>query len=162
MTEIPSVTPNETLEQRNKRIVLEAFDALFNKRDYVKAKTYWSPDYIQHASHLAPGRDGLFDVVRSAPDTMGHEAGLIMAEGDFVMVHSRFGNDGRPDDLGSYPRWVAVDILRLENGVLVEHWDVIQPEATSKTSLSGFPMFGDAFPDGPHMRPPSSEMRQDS
>ena len=53
-----------SLEQ-NKRIVLEAFETLFNKRDYQAAKKFWSPDYLQHSAHIPPGRDGLFNLVRS-------------------------------------------------------------------------------------------------
>ena len=56
-----------TTEQSNKALVLEAFDTLFNKRDYKAAKRYWSSNYIQHSAHIAPGRDGLFNLVRSTP-----------------------------------------------------------------------------------------------
>ena len=48
-------------EDANKALVIEAFDALFNKRDYAAAERFWSPNYIQHSAHIAPGRDGLFD-----------------------------------------------------------------------------------------------------
>jgi len=59
--------------------VLEAFDTLFNKRDYNAAERYWSSNYIQH---IAPGRDGLFNLVRSTPLTLKYEPGLIVAEND--------------------------------------------------------------------------------
>ena len=62
-----------------------------------------------------------------------------MAEGDFVIVHGRFSNFGLPVN------WIAVDIVRIEDGILVEHWDVIQDEATKAESKSGRPMFGDHF-----------------
>lgn len=55
--------------ERNKAIVLEAFDTLFNKRDYAAAERFWSPKYIQHGAHIPPGREGLFGLVRSTPDT---------------------------------------------------------------------------------------------
>jgi len=77
---------NTTTEQ-NKRLVLEGFDTLFNRRDYEAAKRYWSPNYIQHSAHIEPGRDGLFNLVRSAPPTLKYEPGLIVAEGDYVIVH---------------------------------------------------------------------------
>ena len=48
-----------TTEARNKAFVLEAFDTLFNKRDYAAAERFWSPAYIQHSAHIAPGREGL-------------------------------------------------------------------------------------------------------
>lgn len=47
-----------TLQEKNKAIVLNAFDALFNKRDYAAAEKFWSPHYIQHSAHIGPGRDG--------------------------------------------------------------------------------------------------------
>ena len=42
--------------------------------------------------------------------------------------------------------WIAADILRIKDGLLAEHWDVIQDEATQEQSKSGRPMFGDSFP----------------
>ena len=66
---------------------------------------------------------------------------MIVAEGDFVIVHGRFSDFGQPAN------WIAADILRIENHALVEHWDVIQDEATSESSKSGLPMFGDKFPE---------------
>jgi predicted SnoaL-like aldol condensation-catalyzing enzyme len=59
----------QTIESKNKSLVLEAFDTLFNKRDYVAAERYWSPNYIQHSAHIAPGRDGLFNLIKSIPVT---------------------------------------------------------------------------------------------
>ena len=129
-----------TRESRNKTLVLQAFAALFNRRDYAEAERYWSPRYVQHSAHIAPGRDGLFDLVKSLPTTLRYEPGLIVADGDFVIVHGRFSGFGQPAN------WIAADILRIENGVLVEHWDVIQDEATREQSKSGLPMFGENFP----------------
>ena len=130
---------SESNQHRNKTLVLEAFDTLFNRRDYAAAERYWSPAYIQHSAHIAPGREGLFDLIKSAPDTLKYEAGVIVADGDFVIVHGRFSGNGRPRS------WIAADILRIENGVLAEHWDVLQDEASREESKSGLPMFGDEF-----------------
>ncbi len=58
---------DKTIEEANKRLVIEAFNTLFNKRDYKAAERFWSPTYIQHSAHILPGREGLFDLVRSAP-----------------------------------------------------------------------------------------------
>ena len=129
----------ESKETRNKALVLKAFDTLFNKRDYAGAERYWSPDYIQHSAHIAPGREGLFNLIKSLPPRLKYEPGTIVAEGDFVIVHGRFSGFGQPVN------WIAVDILRIENGILVEHWDVIQDEATRESSKSGLPMFGEKF-----------------
>src|SRR5580692_8234170 len=80
----------KTTQQKNKEIVVEAFDTLFNKRDYAKAETFWSPKYIQHSAHIEPGREGLFSLVKSAPTNLKYEPGLVVAEGDFVILHGRF------------------------------------------------------------------------
>ncbi len=130
---------NQTIEERNKALVLDAFDTLFNKRDYAAAEKYWSPDYIQHSAHIEPGRDGLFNLIRNTPDTLRYEHQLIVAEGDYVIIHGRFSGNGRA------VAWIAADILRIENGRLAEHWDVLQDEATKAQSKSGLPMFGEEF-----------------
>jgi predicted SnoaL-like aldol condensation-catalyzing enzyme len=132
---------SKTTSQQNKALVLEAFDALFNKRDYDAAERFWSDRYIQHSAHIAPGRDGLLSLVRTLPATLKYENQLIVAEGDYVIAHGRFSGSGRP------AAWIAADIVRIENGKLAEHWDVLQDEATKAQSVSGLPMFGDRFPD---------------
>ena len=128
------------LEEKNKALVLRAFDTLFNKHDYATAERFWSPKYIQHSAHIAPGREGLLDLIKSTPPTLKYEAGIIMAEGNFVIVHGRFSDFGLPVN------WIATDIVRIEDGILVEHWDVIQDEAMEEQSKSGAPMFGKTFP----------------
>ena len=132
---------NRAVESKNKALVLEAFDTLFNKRDYAAAEKFWSPRYIQHSAHIEPGRDGLFKVIKSMPPTLKYEPGKIVAEKDFVIVHGRFSGFGAPVN------WIAADIVRLQDGILVEHWDVIQDEATQEQSKSGLPLFGDKFPE---------------
>jgi predicted SnoaL-like aldol condensation-catalyzing enzyme len=128
-------------EEKNKTLVLTAFDTLFNRRDYAAAERFWSPQYIQHSAHIAPGREGLFDLIRSLPPTLKYEAGTIVSDGAFVIVHGRFSGFGAPVN------WIAADILRIEDGLLAEHWDVIEDEATEKQSKSGAPMFGKTFPE---------------
>jgi len=127
-------------QEKNKALVLEAFETLFNRRDYAVAERFWSPNYIQHSAHIAPGREGLFNLVKSLPKSLKYEPGVIVAEGDFVIVHGRFSGFGQPAN------WIAADILRIKDGILVEHWDVIQDEASREQSRSGLPMFGDNFP----------------
>jgi predicted SnoaL-like aldol condensation-catalyzing enzyme len=130
---------DESLKDKSKALVLEAFEALFNRRDYGAAKRFWSPDYIQHSAHIEPGRDGLFNLVKRLPPTLRYEPGTIVADGEFVIVHGRFSGFQAVS-------WIAADILRIKNGVLAEHWDVIQDEATKGESKSGLPMFGTEFP----------------
>src|ERR1700723_2883213 len=131
---------SRTKQENNKKLVMEAFDTLFNKRDYAAAERYWSPHYVQHSAHIAPGREGLFNLVKSLPSTLRYEPGVIVADGDVVILHGRFSGFGAPAN------WIAADILRIEGGILVEHWDVIQDEATREQSKSGLPMFGESFP----------------
>jgi predicted SnoaL-like aldol condensation-catalyzing enzyme len=130
---------SNAIEEKNKALVLNAFDTLFNKRDYLAAESYWSPKYIQHSAHIPPGREGLFNLIKNMLPTLKHEPGTIVADGDFVILHGRFSGFQSVN-------WIAVDILRIEDGILVEHWDVIQDEATQEQSKSGLPMFGDKFP----------------
>ena len=127
-------------EEQTKSFVLHAFDTLFNKRDYAAAEQFWSPTYIQHSAHIQPGREGLFELVKASPSDMRYENALIVANGDYVMLHGRFTNIGQPAN------WIAADIVRIENGLLAEHWDVIQDEVTREDSQSGLPMFKDEFP----------------
>jgi predicted SnoaL-like aldol condensation-catalyzing enzyme len=131
------------VSEKNKRLVLDALDTLFNKRDYAAAEKFWSPHYIQHSAHIPPGREGLFNLVKSLPPTVKYEHGTILAEGNFVIVHGRYSG-GLPTN------WVVADIVRIEDGLLAEHWDVIQDEATRKTSKSGLPMFGPSFAEPDH------------
>ena len=124
----------QTIEETNKRLVLEAFDTLFNngttrKRDAFGRRTISSTART-------------FDLIRSSPATLRYKPGTIVAEGNYVIVHGRFTNTGRPKN------WIAADIVRVADGLLAEHWDVLQDEATEAESQSGLPMFGTKFPDG--------------
>src|SRR6266478_69733 len=128
----------KTTSERNKRLVLDAFDTFFNKRDYAAAEEFLSPDYIHHTAHIPPGREGLFNLVKSLPPTLKYEPGTVVADGEFVIIHGRFS--------GFQPtNWIAADILRIKNGIFLEHWDVIQDEAAKEESKSGLPMFGEKF-----------------
>jgi predicted SnoaL-like aldol condensation-catalyzing enzyme len=71
---------------------------------------------------------------------MKYENSLIMAEDDMLMLHGRFSGLGLPAN------WIVVDIVRIENGLLAEHWDVIEDEVAREKSASGLPMFGATFP----------------
>jgi predicted SnoaL-like aldol condensation-catalyzing enzyme len=107
---------DDSKAENNKAIVLEAFETLFNKRDYAAAERFWSPNYIQHSAQIEPGRDGLFNLIKSTTPTLKYEPGIIVAEGDFVIIHGRFSGIGLAV--------IATDIIRMKDGVLVEHWDV--------------------------------------
>jgi predicted SnoaL-like aldol condensation-catalyzing enzyme len=129
----------QSKESKNKALVLEAFDTLFNKRDYAAAEHFWSSNYVQHSAHIQPGRDGLFNFIKDAPASLMYEPGVIVADGDFVIVHGRFSGTGR------LRNWIAADVVRIADGVLAEHWDVLQDEVTRAESKSGLPMFDTQF-----------------
>ena len=112
-----------------KALVLEAFDALFNKRDYPAAECFWSPNYIRHSAHIEPGRKGLFELVKASPPEMRYENALVAANGDYVILRGRFTNIGQP------ATWIAADIVRIEDGLLAEHWHVIQDEAPRENQI---------------------------
>ena len=95
-----------------------------------------APIYI-----VPTGRDDLFKLIRGMPASLHYEPGLILANGDHVIVHGRFSNIGLPKN------WIAADIVRIAGGVLVEHWDVLQDEATRAESQSGLAMFGEKLPE---------------
>jgi predicted SnoaL-like aldol condensation-catalyzing enzyme len=130
----------QAIEEKNRAFVLEAFETLFNKRNYAAAERFWSPNYIQHSAHIPPGREGLFNLVKGLPEGFHYENGLAVANGEYVLLHGRFSGIGQPAN------WVVVDIVRLEDGQLAEHWDVVQDEVTQAESKSGLPMFGSRFP----------------
>jgi predicted SnoaL-like aldol condensation-catalyzing enzyme len=132
---------SQSRELKNKALVLEAFDTLFNKRDYAAAERFWSSNYIQHSAHIEPGREGLFNLIKASPAALKYEPGLIVADGDFVIVHGRFSGTGLPRN------WIAADNVRIADGVLAEHWDVLQDETSRAESKSGLPMFGESFTD---------------
>lgn len=130
---------SKNLQEKNKAIVIEAFETLFNRRDPEAAEKFWAQDYIQHASHLGQGREGLFEEARNLPPEFRWDYDMIVAEGDLVWVHGRYSGRGNPTN------WIAVDILRVTDGVFVEHWDVLQDEVSQAGSKSGLPMFGQSF-----------------
>ena len=130
---------SETLQETNKALLVKGFDALFNKRDFAEAGKLWSPNYIQHSGHIPPGRDGLFGLVKAFPADTKWDHGMIMAEGEFVMVHSRYSN-------GDGSALIVVDIMRMKDGIFMEHWDVTEGAVTEAESRSKRPMFGDSWP----------------
>jgi len=130
---------SQTVQERNKALLIRGFDVLFNKRDFTEAEKFWSPNYIQHSGHIPPGRVGLFGLVKAFPADTKWDHGIIMAEGDFVMVHSRYSN-------GDGSALIVVDIMRMKDGIFIEHWDVTEGAVTEAESRSERPMFGDSWP----------------
>jgi predicted SnoaL-like aldol condensation-catalyzing enzyme len=120
--------------ERNKALVLEAMTALFQRHDARAVERLYAPDYIQHNPNIPQGGEALARLVAQLSPAVFYEPGLIVAEGDFVAIHGRIR--------GWAPKTqIAVDIFRIEDGLLAEHWDVLQDEAPTEAFKSGFAMF---------------------
>src|ERR1700728_1494950 len=131
---------SRTRQEKNKALVLEAFDTLFNKLDYVAAERYWSPDHIQHSAHIARPVVGVGSISsRAFPQRSSYEPETIVAGGDFLIV------PGRLSDFGLPVNWIAADILCIKGSIVVEHGDVIQDEASREQSKSGLPTVRQSF-----------------
>ncbi len=128
-----SARANST-EDANKVLVKRAMNDLFVKRDTTAVGRYWGDPYLQHNPTIADGAADLPGIIKSLPATFKYEPGLVLAEGDMVMIHGRYTGWG-PKPM------VAVDIFRVKNGKLVEHWDVMQEEVPAGKTKSGRPMF---------------------
>jgi predicted SnoaL-like aldol condensation-catalyzing enzyme len=110
---------------RNKRLAKECLDLIFNKHNPEQAvDLYISPNYRQHNPDAPDGPQGILSYAGSyikANPTMRLEFKRIIAEGDYVVVHSHLIPNHT--DIGR----AVVDIFRVKDGKLAEHWDVIQP-----------------------------------
>ena len=114
----------------NKALVVTALNELFGKRDLSAVDRYWSEDYIQHDPQAPNGTGGLISLVEGFGESFRFHMGMVIADGDVVMVHARYEGD---------PTLIAAEIYRIEDGKIAEHWDVLQPEVTD--TASGNPMF---------------------
>jgi predicted SnoaL-like aldol condensation-catalyzing enzyme len=115
----------------NKDLVKKALTELFINGDETALERYWAEDYIQHNPQVPNGRDALKGLISMG---LKYEASLLMEDGDFVMAHGRITGFG-PKPL------IVVDIFRIEDGKLTEHWDVLQEEVRAENTMSKNPMF---------------------
>ena len=120
--------------QHNKALAREAMIALFQRRDASAVERFYAPNYVQHNPNIPQGRDALRDLVANLTDAVYYEPGIIVAEGDFVALH------GRIRGWADVPQ-VVIDLFRVENGKLAEHWDVLQNEVPLTAALGGMSMF---------------------
>ena len=117
----------------NKELVEKAMTELFINGDVTALDRYWSENYIQHNPQIPNGRDALKQLFSGGGD-FKYEMGLIVADGSFVMIHARITG------LGPKPL-IVVDILRVKEEKLIEHWDVLQEEVPAENTVSKNPMF---------------------
>jgi predicted SnoaL-like aldol condensation-catalyzing enzyme len=121
---------------RNKAIAIEAITGVFVRRDSEAPKKLFIADYKQHNPTIPNGSAAIPDLIRALPSNFKYEMGTVVAEGDFVMIHGRY--------TGWAPKpMIAVDIFRIEDGKLVEHWDVMQEEVPPESTINGNAMFSE-------------------
>jgi predicted SnoaL-like aldol condensation-catalyzing enzyme len=118
----------------NKALAIEAITGVFIKKDTTIPGKLFVTDYKQHNPTIPNGNVSIPDVVRALPDDFKYEMGMVIAEGEYVMIHGRY-TGWAPKPL------VAVDIFRVVDGKLVEHWDVMQEEVPVEKTVNGNPMF---------------------
>jgi predicted SnoaL-like aldol condensation-catalyzing enzyme len=121
--------------EENKRTIVAFYDAVLNQKDFDKASQYLGPRYTQHNPTAADGPEGLKGFVNNFlkakfPNNKS-EIKRIFADGDYVIVHVHAVRE--PGTRGN----AIVDIFRLENGKVVEHWDVVQPIPENAANSNG-------------------------
>ena len=123
-----------SVQEANKTLVSNAMNDLFVRRDASAIQRYFGTPYLQHNPMIPDGADDLPKVIAALPANFKYEPGIIVADGDIVMIHGLYTGWG-PKPL------VTVDIFRVKDGKLVEHWDVMQEEVPASQTKSGRPMF---------------------
>ena len=118
----------------NKELVKTAMTALFVNRDLAAVDKYWGTEYIQHNPHIASGHEALNKIIAGLGPDFSYEPGLVLEDGEFVMIHGRYVGWGEKPML-------AMDVFKVDNGKLVEHWDVMQDEVPAENTASGNAMF---------------------
>lgn len=114
------------LEQANLDLVLAMFAQVLNPMDSSAVDRFISPDYVQHSQLAEPGREALkrfLDMIRAQTPDAAHDVKRAFVDGDHVIVHYHVRR--WPGDKG----WAVIDIFRVENGLIAEHWDVLQEVA---------------------------------
>ena len=122
------------MSNSNKALVIEVLQTVFVERDTSIVSTHFSNNYIQHNPLIPNVSESIPPMVAALPAEFRYEMGIVVAEGDLVMVHGRYTGWG-PNPM------IAVDIFRVADGKLAEHWDVMQEEVPASATASGNPMF---------------------
>ena len=120
--------------EANKALVIAAITGVFVNRDPTVLDRLFSPDYRQHNPQIPDGPGAIKGLMANLAKDFKYEPGLVAAEGDLVMVHGRY-TGWAPKPL------VAVDIFRVSDGKVVEHWDVMQEEVPAAQTANGNGMF---------------------
>ncbi|QJI32678.1 SnoaL-like domain-containing protein [Pseudomonas sp. ADAK18] len=130
----PQQVHSKVSTEANKKIALRALTGAFVDRDPSVVDQYFDPNYIQHNPSIPNGPAAIKEVISKLPKDFSYQPGMAVSEGDFVMVHGRI--------VGWGPKpMIVVDIFRLKDGKVAEHWDVLQEEVSATASANGNPMF---------------------
>lgn len=129
-----SDAPSDARPNRNKALVIEAMTSLFQRNDASVIDRLYVEDYVQHNPHIPQGRAALKSLVEGLSTDVFYEPGLIVAEGDLVAIHGRIRGWAEKSQ-------VVIDLFRIENGRLAEHWDVLQDEVPVTAGVNGAAMF---------------------
>jgi predicted SnoaL-like aldol condensation-catalyzing enzyme len=121
------------MSRSNKEVVLDVLKRAFIDRDPTVVEQYFAANYKQHNPLIPDGPSAIAQLIPTLT-ALTYEPGMAVADGDLVMVHGRYTGWG-PKPM------VAVDIFRVENGKVVEHWDVLQEEVPAGATRSGNAMF---------------------
>jgi predicted SnoaL-like aldol condensation-catalyzing enzyme len=116
--------------EANKALVLAGISGVFIERDPTVLDRLFSDDYQQHNPQIPNGRAAIKVLLSNLSRDFKYEPGLVMAEGDYVSIHGRYTGWG-PKPM------IAVDIFRVANGKIAEHWDVMQEEVPASQSANG-------------------------
>jgi predicted SnoaL-like aldol condensation-catalyzing enzyme len=119
----------------SKALVLAGIKGVFIDRDPTVLDRLFSDNYQQHNPRIPNGTAAIKALLGNLPADFRYEPGLVVAEGDYVTIHGRYFH-GRYFGWGPKPM-VAVDVFRVANGKIAEHWDVMQEEVPAAQSANG-------------------------
>lgn len=109
--------------ERNRRLVMDVYEHVLKPLDASRVDEFFRPDYIQHNPMARTGADGLKEFLawaRSVAPSAEHHVKRLFVDGEFVIAHVHVII--QPGELGS----AVVDIFRIDDGLVAEHWDVAQ------------------------------------
>ena len=121
-------------EEANLRLVANMYEDVLKPLDSARVDDYFPPGYIQHNPMAATGSAGLkafLDWARSTNPDAEHHVKRLFADGDVVIAHVHLTIN--PEERGN----AVVDIFRIENGLIAEHWDVAQPVPAESANQNG-------------------------